>query len=143
MRAFLAAILMGGVFAASSAVADAALYGAIATTSTYPVVQYGYGVNARTLAAAEYVALNQCRVRTRYSCFVRIWFTGPGVCGAVARRGSRQGWGATRAASRVLACSRCVGPAAAVSSLRHVTGTRKQEGAAEAAPRKSVRLTSS
>jgi hypothetical protein len=105
MRAFLAAILMGGVFAASGAVADAALYGAIATTSTYPIAQYGFGVNARTLAAAEYVALTQCRIRTRYTCFVRIWFMGPGVCGAVAQRGSRQGWGYARgiAGARILA----------------------------------------
>lgn len=100
MRACIATLLMGGVFAASSAVADAALYGAIATTTTYPIAQYGYAVNARTLSTAEYVALNQCRIRTRYACFVRIWFTGPGVCGAVAQWGSRQGWGYARGVVR-------------------------------------------
>ena len=105
MRTFLACVLMCGTLIGLTGVADAALYGAIATSSTYPVVSYGYGVNARTLGAAEVVALAGCRAHTRYACYVRAWFAGPAVCGAVARFGTRQGWGYARgiAAARVLA----------------------------------------
>ena len=118
MRSFLAMMLMCGVFVASTAAADAALYGAIATTSTYPVAQYGYGINARTVGAAEAIALAGCRTHSRYACFVRIWFTGPGVCGAVAQHGSRQGWGYARtvAGARLLAL-RTISPPRSIAAM--------------------------
>jgi len=96
VRSFLTMLLACSMFTVSATATDAAVYGALATTSTYPAIVYGYSADAATLGRAEAIALAGCRVHTRFACFVRVWFVGAGMCGAVARLGAHQGWGYAR-----------------------------------------------
>ncbi|HEY9084571.1 MAG TPA: DUF4189 domain-containing protein [Candidatus Tyrphobacter sp.] len=97
MRTILTAAIVALAFFASAVAADAAPFGAIASSASGA---FGYSGDQATLYRAEAVALYNCRARTRYYCAVRIWWAGYGMCGALARNYGRQGWGYGRGGYR-------------------------------------------
>ncbi len=87
----------------SAIAAEAAPFGAIATSGYVSGGAWGLARNRSTLANAESRAIVACRSEHRGACGVRMWWSGPGVCGALAQNGSRFGWGYARgiAAARI------------------------------------------
>ncbi len=101
-RYFIAAVCALAVIASASGANAYYPYGAIASSANFG---YGYAVNQISRGRAEAGAIRVCQAHTGHGCAVRVWFSGGGVCGALARHGNFLGWGVGRglAAARVSA----------------------------------------
>lgn len=89
-----AATIAAGLLIATSGMAEAANYGAIAYSPSTGA--RAYSLDYSTRAGAETRALNECRARGR-GCKIVMWFKN--ACGALAA-GNGGGWGSAWAGSR-------------------------------------------